>query len=130
MDIDVSDPLWTPDDALDVNVSMGDFQEAREAWWSFIQLIDTNIVLSVIRNTRSPSAAWKALKETLSPIATGQIAALDAELASLSLIHREHPCLLLTRFERIAARLAELREPIGNSTMLSRLLTSLPDMFE
>lgn len=66
----------------------------------------------------------RALKEKIPPIATGQIAASDAEQASLSPGHRNVPCLLLTRFESTVARLGELAELIGNSILLSRFLKS------
>ena len=82
------------------------------------------------RNARSSRAALRALKDKYSPIVTGQIAALDAELASLTLGHSEDSCLLLSRFEDLAARLADLGEPIGKSTLLYRFLKSLPGVYD
>lgn len=84
------------------------------------------VLFSVIRSVGWPSAVWRAPKPKFSPIATRQIPALDAELASFSLRHREEPCLLFFRFESLAPHLAEGGEPIWNSTLLSRSLKFPP----
>lgn len=93
---------------------MDDFQKSRDAWWSVIQCTETT---SCCPSSVTPvhQVQRRELSNRNFPQVPLDRVALGTELASLSLIHREEPYLLLSRFENIAARLPELRGKSGLS---------------